>query len=182
MILRMTFHRLLWQASILLLLCTLALPARAVSLLRDADMEYALAQVADPILRAAGLSASGTKILVVDDASLNAFVIGNDAIYIHSGLIARMDRAAMLQAVIAHEAAHIANGHITRRLGIGAHAQRPDLVGPRHQQSKVTRKIRLLHINLTEQHLALGAVHRDDLAFFDLTPADAEHTRLSINL
>ncbi|MEO0746015.1 MAG: M48 family metalloprotease, partial [Pseudomonadota bacterium] len=112
----MTFHRLLWQASILLLLCTLALPARAVSLLRDADMEYALAQVADPILRAAGLSASGTKILVVDDASLNAFVIGNDAIYIHSGLIARMDRAAMLQAVIAHEAAHIANGHITRRL------------------------------------------------------------------
>ena len=116
MILRMTFHRLLWQSSILLLLCTLALPARAVSLLRDADMEYALAQVADPILRAAGLSASGTKILVVDDASLNAFVIGNDAIYIHSGLIARMDRAAMLQAVIAHEAAHIANGHITRRM------------------------------------------------------------------
>ncbi|WP_415920343.1 M48 family metalloprotease [Tateyamaria sp. SN6-1] len=112
----MTFHRLLLQASILLLLCTLALPARAVTLLRDADMEYALAQVASPILRAAGLSASGTKILVVNDSSLNAFVIGNDAIYIHSGLIARMDRAAMLQAVIAHEAAHIANGHITRRL------------------------------------------------------------------
>ena len=49
MILGMTFHRLLWQASILLLLCTLALPARAVSLLRDADMEYALAQVARSI-------------------------------------------------------------------------------------------------------------------------------------
>ena len=112
----MTFQRLLWQASILLLLCVLALPARAVTLLRDADMEYALAQVAAPILSAAGLNAATTKILVVDDGTLNAFVVGNDAIFIHSGLISRMDRAAMLQAVIAHEAAHIANGHITRRL------------------------------------------------------------------
>ncbi len=116
MIWPMTFHRLLWQASILLFFLAAVLPARAASLLRDADMEYALAQVADPILRAAGLSSAGTKILVVNDGSLNAFVIGNDAIFIHSGLIARMDRAAMLQAVIAHEAAHIVNGHITRRL------------------------------------------------------------------
>ena len=65
MILGMTFHRLLWQASILLLLCTLALPARAVSLLRDSDMEYALAQVAAPLLRAADLifASSGDAVL-----------------------------------------------------------------------------------------------------------------------
>ena len=116
----MTFHTVTQRASILLatlsLICLLAIPAQAVTLLRDADMEYALSQVASPILRAAGLSAAGTKILVVDDQTLNAFVISNDAIYIHSGLITRMDRAAMLQAVIAHEAAHIANGHITRRM------------------------------------------------------------------
>ncbi|WP_299702856.1 M48 family metalloprotease [uncultured Tateyamaria sp.] len=112
----MTFHTLARVASILIVSLALALPARAVSLLRDADMEYALAQVAAPVLKAAGLSASRTKILVVNDSSLNAFVISNDAIYIHSGLISRMDRAAMLQAVIAHEAAHITNGHITRRI------------------------------------------------------------------
>ncbi|MEL6620020.1 MAG: M48 family metalloprotease [Pseudomonadota bacterium] len=112
----MAFHTLTRVASILIVTLVLALPARAVTLLRDADIEYALAQVAAPVLQAAGLSASGTKILVVDDSSLNAFVIGNDAIYINSGLIMRMDRAAMLQAVVAHEAAHIAKGHITRRM------------------------------------------------------------------
>lgn len=112
----MTFHPLARVASILILTFALALPARAVQLLRDADMEYALAQIAAPVLKAAGLSASRTKILVVNDGTLNAFVVSNDAIYIHSGLIGRMDSAAMLQAVIAHEAAHIANGHLTRRM------------------------------------------------------------------
>lgn len=116
----MTFHLVRRLASIsfltVFLAVTLALPARAVSLLRDADMEYALAQLAAPVLTAAGLSASRTKILVVDDGTLNAFVVSNDAIYLHSGLIGRMENAAMLQAVIAHEAAHIANGHITRRM------------------------------------------------------------------
>ncbi len=117
----MTFHMLRRTPSILIFsLClTLiaALPGRAVTLLRDADIEYALSQVAAPVLKAAGLSAARTKILVVNDGSLNAFVVGNDAIFIHSGLLSRMERADMLQAVIAHEAAHIANGHITRRLG-----------------------------------------------------------------
>ena len=116
MIKSMTFHTLTRMASILILTLTLAVPARAVTLLRDADIEYALSQVAAPVLKAAGLSAARVKILVVDDISLNAFVVSNDAIYIHSGLIGRMDRAAMLQAVIAHETAHIVNGHITRRL------------------------------------------------------------------
>lgn len=112
----MTFHTLARVASILILTVTLALPARAVSLLRDADLEYALTQVATPVLKAAGLSPARVKILVVDDVTLNAFVVSNDAIFIHSGLIGRMDRADMLQAVIAHEAAHITNGHLTRRI------------------------------------------------------------------
>lgn len=111
----MTFHPVMRLASILILTFALVLPARAVSLLRDADVEYGLQRLAEPVLRAAGLSTQ-TKILVVDDSTLNAFVVGNDAIYIHSGLIGRMENAAMLQAVIAHEAAHIANGHITRRM------------------------------------------------------------------
>ena len=112
----MSFHTLTRCASILFLCLAVVAPARAVTLLRDADLEYALSQIAAPVLTAAGLSASRTKILVVDDSSLNAFVVSNDAIYIHSGLIGRMENAAMLQAVIAHEAAHIANGHITRRM------------------------------------------------------------------
>lgn len=94
----------------------LAIPAQAITLLRDADMEHGLKQIASPILRAAGLNPNRVKILVVDDPNLNAFVVSQDAIFIHSGLITRLTSAPQLQGVLAHEAAHIANGHLTRRL------------------------------------------------------------------
>mgnify|MGYP000005057564 FL=1 len=96
-------------------LCIAAIPSYAVTLLRDAEVERGLRSIAQPIFQAAGLSASRTKILLVDNQSLNAFVIDGSAIFIHSGLIMRMGRVEELQAVIAHEAAHIANGHLARR-------------------------------------------------------------------
>lgn len=100
-----------------LLSVALALPARAVTLIRDADIEHGLAEIARPILTAAGLSPARIRILVIEDRSLNAFVASNDAIFLHTGLILELESAAQLQAVIAHEAAHIANGHLSRRLG-----------------------------------------------------------------
>lgn len=90
--------------------------AAAVALLRDADIEYALAQLAKPIVAAAGLSPSQVQILVVDDSALNAFVIDRNHIFIHSGLLLRTKTPEMVQAIIAHEAAHIANGHFARRI------------------------------------------------------------------
>jgi predicted Zn-dependent protease len=99
----------------LALMFACALPLRAQGLLRDADIEHGLRQLAAPILRAAGLNPSRVPILVVDDGSMNAFIISNDAIFIHYGMIFALDEPGMLQAVIAHEAAHIANGHIARR-------------------------------------------------------------------
>ncbi len=92
-------------------------PARAVSLLRDADIEYGLAQIAAPILRASGLSPAQVRVMVVDDSSLNAFIADTQHIFINSGMILKLENARMLQAVIAHEAAHIANGHISSRAG-----------------------------------------------------------------
>src|SRR6056297_521970 len=97
------------------LLVTLSAPARALTLLRDPDIEHGLKQLAAPVLRAAGLSADRVDILVIDAPSLNAFVVDANSIFLHSGLILRMDNPAMLQSVIAHEAAHIANGHLMRR-------------------------------------------------------------------
>lgn len=93
-----------------------AVPGAAITLLRDADIEHGLSQLSAPILRAAGLSPSRVRILVVNESSLNAFVIDNNAIFLHYGLIQKVDDVEMLQAVIAHEAAHIANGHIARRM------------------------------------------------------------------
>jgi len=102
-------------AALLVLLVTLAAPARALTLLRDPDIEHGLKVLAGPVLRAAGLSPERVDILVIDAPSLNAFVVDANTIFLHSGLILRMKTPAMLQSVIAHEAAHIANGHLMRR-------------------------------------------------------------------
>lgn len=125
----MAFERVFRLASIpaLFLLSAICLfaasSASAITLLRDPDIENGLEELAFPILRAAGLNPRRVKLLVVDDSSLNAFVIDHNAIFIHSGLIEKVQRADVLQAVIAHEAAHIANGHIARRIGNLENAQ-----------------------------------------------------------
>lgn len=108
------------RARVVTLLTTCALvlastAAQAVSLLRDPDIEHALQRMAAPVLYAAGLGGN-IKILLVDDQRLNAFVIDHGHIFINSGMIMRMNTPEMLQSVIAHEAAHIANGHIARRM------------------------------------------------------------------
>lgn len=102
-------------AALLVLSLSFAAPARAITLLRDPDIEHAMRELAAPVLRAAGLSPERVDILIIDAPSLNAFVVDADSIFLHSGLIQRMETPAMLQSVIAHEAAHIANGHLMRR-------------------------------------------------------------------
>ncbi len=102
-------------ALVVLALTTQILPAQALTLLRDPDIEYALKRLATPILKAAGLSPERMSILIIDDRNLNAFVVDRDSIFIHSGLLLKMNSPEMLQSVIAHEAAHIANGHLVRR-------------------------------------------------------------------
>lgn len=102
--------------SIFLSIALLSTPTRAVTLIRDADIEYGLRELAKPILQAAGLSPSQVRILVVQDSTMNAFVADTQHIFLNSGLILTLKTPEALQAVIAHEVAHISNGHIARRL------------------------------------------------------------------
>ncbi|WP_281972391.1 M48 family metalloprotease [Ruegeria faecimaris] len=88
---------------------------QAQSLIRDPDIEHGLRELAFPVLRAAGLNTNRVQILVVNDSTFNAFVLDYNAIYLNYGLILSVESPEMLQAVIAHEAAHIANGHLSRR-------------------------------------------------------------------
>ena len=112
-----------------LALCAWAGASAALGLLRDAGLEHGLSEMARPILTAAGLPANRTRVLVVNDMQMNAFVVDSRRIFITAGLILRMENAAELQAVIAHEAAHIANGHFARR-GLNAQfARNAALVG-----------------------------------------------------
>ena len=102
--------------------------AQAQSIIRDAEIEHGLQALAAPILRAAGLPSS-VRIIVVNDSSLNAFVVDTNHIFIHSGLLMRLEEPAQVQAVIAHEAAHIANGHFTRRAANIGHANTVARIG-----------------------------------------------------
>ena len=89
--------------------------ASAQSLIRDTEIEEMLRDFTDPILRAANLQSSSVDLYIVNDKSLNAFVTRGQNIFLHTGLILRADTPNQLKGVIAHEAGHIAAGHLARR-------------------------------------------------------------------
>ena len=59
-------------------------PARAagISLIRDAEIEATLEQMAGPILDAAGLGRDSVRIYIVNDNQLNAFVAGGMNLFV----------------------------------------------------------------------------------------------------
>jgi predicted Zn-dependent protease len=89
-----------------------AQPAAAQSVLRDAETEALLNDMAAPLVAAAGLAPGNVEIVLVNDSSINAFVAGGQAVYIHSGLIEAADTAGEVQGVIAHELGHVTGGHV----------------------------------------------------------------------
>ncbi len=54
------------------------------------------------------------RVKVIKNIHLNAFAYPNGMIYIHSGLLARMDNEAQLAAVLGHEIAHCTQRHALR--------------------------------------------------------------------
>ncbi len=102
-----------------LLLMTLLVvqPAQAQSILRDAETEALLADMSEPLIRAAGLRPQDVRIVMIGDRSINAFVSRGQVVYIHSGLIENADNANQVQGVIAHELGHIAGGHVVHQAG-----------------------------------------------------------------
>jgi len=95
-----------------LALLLVARPAAAQELLRDAETEAMFARMAEPLIRAAGLSPANVEIRLIHDDSINAFVVGGQTVYVHSGLIEAADNVNQVQGVVAHELGHIADGHV----------------------------------------------------------------------
>ena len=91
-----------------------AQPAAAQSILRDAETEALLDDMAAPLVKAAGLAPGNVDVVLINDPSINAFVAGGQVVYIHSGLLDAADTANEVQGVIAHELGHITGGHINR--------------------------------------------------------------------
>lgn len=104
----------------LALLCWSAAPAAAQSILRDAETEALLRDMAKPLVEAAGLDPANVDIVLINDPSVNAFVAGGQAVYLNSGLIDEADTAGEVQGVIAHELGHVTGGHAVLNQGAGA--------------------------------------------------------------
>ena len=83
-------------------------------LIRDAETERFLHNLANPIFKAANLDPQNIKIYIVNDDSINAFVSGGQNVFINTGLIRKYSTPDALIGVIAHETGHIAAGHIAR--------------------------------------------------------------------
>lgn len=117
-----------------------AQPAAAQSILRDAETESLFADMAAPMIKAAGLSPRDVKIVLINDDSINAFVAGGQIVYVHSGLLQAADNVNEVQGVVAHELGHIADGHVI----LGEQAMKPAM------------KMQLLSMVLGLATLAMG--------------------------
>jgi predicted Zn-dependent protease len=91
-----------------------ARPVMAQSVLRDAETEAFFKEISAPLITAAGLDPNNVDIILINDKSVNAFVAGGQAVYLHSGLIDAATTANEVQGVIAHELGHVVGGHAVR--------------------------------------------------------------------
>lgn len=94
----------------------LARPAEAqyISFIRDTEIENLLNDYARPIFRAAGLGSGRVQMRIVRHDSFNAFVLDGRNVFIHSGALTQSDTPNQVIGVIAHEAGHIAGGHLAQ--------------------------------------------------------------------
>jgi predicted Zn-dependent protease len=87
---------------------------RGPSIIRDAEVEGLLRLYSGPIFRAAGINARAARVVVIGAPGINAFVSGGQRIFVNSGLITRAARPNEVIGVLAHEAGHIAGGHLAK--------------------------------------------------------------------
>lgn len=107
-------HPLAFVLAMLASLIAAAHPAAAQSILRDAETEQLLLDMSAPLIEASELEPGNVELVLINDGSINAFVAGGQAIYVHSGLISAAETANEVQGVLAHELGHITAGHVVR--------------------------------------------------------------------
>jgi beta-barrel assembly-enhancing protease len=79
----------------------------------DPQLEQYLARIGDRLtpaeVRAAG--GPGFKFGVIRDPTLNAFAMPTGKIYVHTGLLSRLDNEAQLAMILGHEMTHVTHRH-----------------------------------------------------------------------
>ncbi|MBI1385570.1 MAG: M48 family metalloprotease [Rhizobiales bacterium] len=86
--------------------------AQRLSFVRDTELEQLLSDYSAPIFRAAGLGGGRVTMRIVKDNSFNAFVLDGRNVFMNTGTLMQSDTPNEVIGVIAHEAGHIAGGHL----------------------------------------------------------------------
>ena len=100
--------------ALLIGLAPAAARAQYISFIRDTEIENLLNDYARPIFRAAGLGTGRVTMRVVKHESFNAFVLDGRNVFIHTGTLQQSESPNQVIGVIAHEAGHIAGGHLAQ--------------------------------------------------------------------
>lgn len=119
MFIRLTLSRLKRLAQVVFLLSAFLTSASAraesIRLVTDEETELFLAEILQPIYKAAGIRFYRNSVFIVEDNSLNAFVGDGNNMFVHTGTIMNADNYNQLSGVLAHETGHIQGGHILRQ-------------------------------------------------------------------
>ena len=85
-------------------------------LYRDPDLELYLNEVASKLKAFTESPDIFFDIKIIYDPNLNAFAFPNGVIYVHTGVLARMENESQLAALLAHEMTHCTHRHSLRVL------------------------------------------------------------------
>jgi beta-barrel assembly-enhancing protease len=80
----------------------------------DPLLETYLTEITQRIVAVAKPRPFRYRIRVVRDPSVNAFTPGGGLVYVHAGLLARLENEAQLAMILAHEIAHVTEGHVLK--------------------------------------------------------------------
>jgi predicted Zn-dependent protease len=106
-------------------------PARAqrgLPIIRDAEIEQLLRDYTQPILRVAGLAKQNIRVVIINDRAFNAFVMDGRRIFVNAGALMDAQTPNQIIGVLAHEAGHIAGGHLSRLREQLAQAQTQSII------------------------------------------------------
>jgi predicted Zn-dependent protease len=82
---------------------------------RDEELEAYLNEIAEKLQPAEVFTHIPFKVVVIKNHHLNAFIYPNGVLYVHSGILARMDNEAQLATLLAHEMTHATHRHLIKQ-------------------------------------------------------------------
>ncbi len=100
----------------------------SLNVIRDAEIEELLREYTRPILKAAGLGAQNIEVVIIGDRAFNAFVADGRRIFVNLGALYEATTPNQIIGVLAHEAGHIAGGHLARMRDQIASAQTASII------------------------------------------------------